>query len=65
MGLLGSAQGLFQSMPGRQAASAGTGMLFALRSMAIRMSPVLSSYVSHQHAEDQPVNGQGMFFCLK
>ncbi|DBA83828.1 TPA: hypothetical protein ACH3X1_006347 [Trebouxia sp. C0004] len=58
IGLLGSAQGLLQSTPGRQAASAGTGMLFALRSMAIRMSPVLSSYVSHNHAEDQCVNGQ-------
>lgn len=58
-----SKMGLLQSTPGRQAASAGTGMLFALRSMAIRMSPVLSSYVSHQHAEDQSVNGQGIFAC--
>ncbi|KAL0041761.1 hypothetical protein WJX79_003730 [Trebouxia sp. C0005] len=58
MGLLGSAQGLLQSTPGRQAASAGTGMLFALRSMAIRLSPVLSTYVSHHHAEDESVNGQ-------
>ncbi|KAA6417525.1 MAG: 2-phosphoglycerate expressed [Trebouxia sp. A1-2] len=41
-----------------QAASAGTGMLFALRSMAIRLSPVLSTYVSHHHAEDESVNGQ-------
>lgn len=57
-GLLGSAHGLLQSTPGRQAASAGTGMLFALRSMAIRMTPVLSSDVSHQHAEDQTVFGQ-------
>lgn len=61
MGLLGSAQGLLQSTPGRQAASAGTGMLFALRSMAIRLSPVLSTYVSHHHAEDESVNGQGTF----
>ncbi len=64
-GLLGSAQGLLQSTPGRQAASAGTGMLFALRSMAIRMSPVLSSYVAHHHAEDQSVSGQGIVSCLK
>jgi len=67
-GLLGSAQGLLQSTPGRQAASAGTGMLFALRSMANRMSPVLSSCVSHRLAENQSVigqssHGQGMTSC--
>lgn len=55
-GLSSSTQGLLQSRPGRQAAPAGTGMLFALQSMANRMSPVLSSYVTHQHAQDQPSN---------
>ena len=51
-GLLGSAQNLLQPQHSKQS-SASTGMLFALQSMAKHMSPVLSSYVSHQQAQDQ------------
>lgn len=48
--LLGSMQQMLRSQPVKPT-SAATGMLFALQSVANRMSPVLSSYVSWQHTD--------------